>query len=55
MIRSGSTRQSMTPSVIYAGLASTTGTREESTSPTAWWNSGSAGLRATTRSIRPLR
>ena len=55
MIRSGSTRQSMTPSLIYSGFASTTGTREVRTSWTAWWNSGSAGFRRTTRSIRPFR
>ena len=52
MIRSGSTRQSMTPSLMNSGRASTTGTKEARTSRTAWWNSGSAGFRATTRSIR---
>ena len=51
MIRSGSTRQSMTPSSIYSGWRSTTGEREASTSRTAWWNSGSAGFRRTTRSM----
>ena len=45
----------MTPSLMNSGRASTTGTRLVRTSRTAWWNSGSAGFRAVTRSIRPLR
>ena len=47
MIRSGSVSRSRICASSYSGCAMTNGITDSATSRTAWWNSGSPGLRLT--------